>query len=327
MSTTHHIYWWNLENLFDIEKSTKRTSKLKRIVKTELKGWSAAVLEKKLKQLVSVISKFNSNAGPDIMGMCELENADVVNKLVAKLNAKTGRNYLIRHHDTQDERGIDVAFIYDGSKYKIEGELYSLEIMKRTATRDIVQIQLMTKPGKNKLVLLGNHWPARSAGQYESEPYRMMVGENLSYFVKRIHEEIYKERDNVSIVVMGDFNDEPYNRSLCEYAMSTHILKQVENSRTTNYLYNLMAGMIDGKQGTYVFGSNIHMLDQFLVSEDIAVQKSVSKFSVQSAAIIKYPELVQGEYDAPVKFGRPSSEYNPAGYSDHLPIELILHEA
>ena len=48
--------------------------------------------------------------------------------------------------------------------------------MKRQATRDILQVNFMTKAEEKRLVLIGNHWPSRSGGQYESEPYRIVAG-------------------------------------------------------------------------------------------------------------------------------------------------------
>jgi len=65
--------------------------------------------------------------------------------------------------------------------------------MKREATRDIVKVNFKTKPFHNRLVLIGNHWPSRGGGQYESEPYRIIAGETLSYFHQRILEENNKE--------------------------------------------------------------------------------------------------------------------------------------
>ncbi len=323
MPTTHRLFWWNLENLFDTVNSTNRSEKLQRTLNKELKGWTTAVLDKKITQLTKAIAQMN----PDILGVCEVENRPVLDKLVNAMNAALNRTYAVMHQDTKDARGIDVAFIYDSQKYTPDGELYSLEVMRRNATRDIVQAQLKTAAG-NVLVLLGNHWPARSDGKFESEPYRMMVGEVLSYWVKRIHE---IQGKGASIVAMGDFNDEPFDRSLVDYAQSTHILKQIENSTTTDYLYNLSAACINGKLGTYVFGNEINMLDQFLVSKAIAVKTKLSKFSVAAPVRICHdvvPGMVKGEYNAPVKFGRPAeaSTHNKDGFSDHLPIALTLEE-
>jgi len=72
--------------------------------------------------------------------------------------------------------------------------------------------------------LIGNHWPARSAGQYLSEPYRMIAGETLSYYLDRIQD---IRGEDTPIIVMGDFNDTPYDRSLTEYALSTVSKKKI----------------------------------------------------------------------------------------------------
>ena len=184
--SVHYIAWWNVENLFDVENSTERPDWLQSKLAAELKGWNEAVLGRKIAQLASVISAMNQGAGPDILGMCEVENITVLQKLVDAL-APLARNYRIMFHAGNDQRGIDVAFILDQDKYEIEELTFSYEVLKRTATRDIFQINIKTAKG-HELILIANHWPARMGGQYFSEPYRMMCGETLSYWMARIQE-------------------------------------------------------------------------------------------------------------------------------------------
>lgn len=62
----------------------------------------------------------NKNSGPDILGICEVENRWVIEKLADSLKHLAQRRYKIVHADTKDDRGIDVAFIYDGKKFEIE---------------------------------------------------------------------------------------------------------------------------------------------------------------------------------------------------------------
>ena len=50
--TKHHIYWWNLENLFDIENSPRRSEFLNKHLGKELEGWSAAILDQKIANLI-----------------------------------------------------------------------------------------------------------------------------------------------------------------------------------------------------------------------------------------------------------------------------------
>jgi hypothetical protein len=268
--------------------------------------------------------RLNDGRGPDIFGVCEVENEAVVKKLTEAL-APLGRNYAVRHHDAKDQRGIDVAFFYDADRYDDDGRVFTLEIMKRTYTRDLVQINLRTKPGGHDLILIGNHWPSRSGGQYESEPYRIMVAETLSYWIDRIHE--IKGKD-IPIVVMGDFNDEPYNRSLEDYANSTRNRDKVLNARSVPYLLNLMWPLYSQGLGTH-FSEVPTLLDQFIVSKGLASTSPNKPFSAVSVEIVNFPDLgmTKGEYNAPMRHSRPSADdYNPEGYSDHLPIHLVLEE-
>lgn len=118
---THYIAWWNLENLFSVKGDPDRTEKLERALNKELDGWTASVLKQKLKQLASVIAKMNGGHGPDILGVCEVENVKVLGQLVGELD-ELGRAYKSVHADTQDKRGIDVAFIYDSKKFTVKAE-------------------------------------------------------------------------------------------------------------------------------------------------------------------------------------------------------------
>lgn len=197
--------------------------------------------------------------------------------------------------------------------------------MKRAATRDILQVNFKTKASDNRLVLVGNHWPSRSGGQYESEPYRIIAGETLSYFHRRILEENNKdEGGNTAILVMGDFNDEPFNRSVTDYSLATASILKVKLSRDAPRLYNLMWPIMARGVGTFYYSNFPNVLDQFMVSKGIVVG---TKFKVEAAEIVIFPEMVKGKYKHPIKFGRPSNKsLNEKGFSDHLPIFLILEE-
>jgi len=82
-------------------------------LKAEVKGWTPSIPDRKISQLSSVISRMNNQTGPDILGICEVENAGVVDLLTIALSQSTGGNYRFVHHDTHDQRGVDQAFIYD----------------------------------------------------------------------------------------------------------------------------------------------------------------------------------------------------------------------
>ena len=275
----------------------------------------------------------NNNNGPDILGVCEVENEYVVRKLADSLK-DLSHSYGVVHADTKDDRGIDVAFIYDSKKFDIEkdsesGEklIFSHFIMKREATRDIVQVNFKTKPSHNRLVLIGNHWPSRGGGQYESEPYRIIAGETLSYFHQRILEENNKEeKGNTAILVMGDFNDEPFNRSITDYALASTSMLKVKLSKEAPRLYNLMWTIMAKGIGTFYYNNFPNLLDQFMVSKGI-IDGNKIKVKENTVEVVVFPEMVAGQYKYPVRFGRPfNNSLDEEGFSDHLPVSVKLAE-
>jgi hypothetical protein len=220
-----------------------------------------------------------------------------------------------------DLRGIDVAFIYDGALFTNEAQ-FSHVIVKRFATRELFQVNFRTT-GNKLLVVIGNHWPARSGGQYESEPYRIIAGETLAYFHERIGEVLGS--NDVAVLAMGDFNDEPFNRSLVDYAQSHRLRARVTRARSPAFL-NLMWSLLSQGMGTHYHDNIPAVLDQFLLAKGLVTGSSGIRAGLDSVEVLRFPEMVSsGAYPAPLRYGRGSS-LNPNGFSDHYPIACRLRE-
>lgn len=311
------ISWWNVENLFD-SQSASRTDKLGRVLRKELKGWTNTVLNKKTSQISKIIAQLNGGAGPDILGVCEVESREVLNKLVDKIPLR--RNYKIAHDDGKDNRGVDTAFIYDADSFELKGN-FSHFIVKRNATRDLFQVNLRIKESDKLLVLVGNHWPARIGGTFGSEPYRLIAGETLAYFHERIVEVHGKD---VAVIAMGDFNDEPFSRSVVEHARATNARERVLRSRKPRF-YNLMWPLMAQGLGTHYYGGTGSILDQMMVSKgllrgkDTGMSVKLDSIRIEGLSEIAY----KGK---PRRFGRPSKKntYDENGFSDHFPISVTL---
>ena len=321
---TYFVAFWNVENLFDVAGAPERPAWLAERLRNELEGWTEDVLEQKIGQLAQIIMGLNDGRGPDLLGVCEVENRAVLDRLARAL-APLGRPYAVAHADTSDGRGIDVAFIYDQDRFTA-GAQFSYVVLKRTATRDLFQVNFTTRAGR-ELIAIGNHWPSRSGGVYESEPYRILAAETLSYWLSRI-EEIKGE--GAAILVMGDFNDEPFSRALTEYALSSRSLVKVLRARTPR-LFNLMWPPMGRRLGTYYYNFFPNVLDQLLVSRGLVETDAAPPLCVvaDSARIeMPAPMVSGGLYPDPLRFGRPSSPttFNPDGYSDHYPISVWLAE-
>ena len=108
--------FYNVENLFD----TKDDPKINDDEFTP-KGkvpWTDERLETKIKHIRQVLTDIDSPAMPDLIGFAEVENQQVLEMLVSPEGISKIK-YGIVHYDSPDERGIDVAMIYNPATFKV----------------------------------------------------------------------------------------------------------------------------------------------------------------------------------------------------------------
>ena len=335
MPVTYYVAWWNLENLFDEENAPpdRRTDKVFRTIKNDIAGWTPQLRDAKVAQLASVIAQMNDGAGPDLLGVCEVENRFVVDLLVTAVEALLpGRSYGVAHADTDDARGIDVAFLYDEAKFVVPpDETFFHVVMRRNATREIVQVNFQTVHGNRTWTVFGNHWPSRSGGQFESAGYRHIAGETLGYFHQRALE---VHGPATPVLAMGDFNDEPFDTSLVTHALSTRQQRKVLNADNPlfwNLMWPIMGGRFDQQgspDGSFYFSNQPNMLDQFLVNKNMATATAPIHVLADSVQILRFTGMTDsGDYPKPVPFGGMGDKVNQAGFSDHFPVGVRVVEA
>jgi predicted extracellular nuclease len=331
---TYHVAWWNVENLFDEEDAValgRRTDKVFRAIKNDIAGWTPQLRDRKIDPLATVIPGMNDGHGPDLLGVCEVENRFVVDQLRDRVNATLAapRGYAVVHADTDDARGIDVAFIYDDTLLQVplplEESVFFHVVMRRHATREIVRSTSQTTMAAARTwAVFGNHWPSRSGGQYESEGYRATAGETLSYFHQRVLEVHGPE---TPVLAMGDFNDEPFDTSLVRHALSTRQRAKVTSAREEPLLWNLMWPIAGLPDGSFYFDNQPNMLDQFLVNKNMAIGDAPIKADPATAQILKVPPMVDSSvYPKPISFGGMGKPVNQNGFSDHFPVTVMITE-
>ena len=327
MSSSYCVAWWNLENLFDEENAPaeRRSEKLRRVIGSDLAGWTPERRDRKISQLASVIARMNDGKAPDLLGVCEVENRFVVDRLAAAVHELLpDRQYEIVHADTDDARGIDVAFLYDPALFTVPaGEVFFHVVMRRNATREIVQVNFRTHTGRTWAVF-GNHWPSRSGGQAESAGYRDIAGETLAFFHQRVLE---VHGPDTPVLVMGDFNDEPFDASLVIHALSTRQRIKVVNTDSVPRLWNLMWPVAGTPAGTFYFDNQPNLLDQFLVNKNMATQSAPIRALADTVTILIYDDTSTGTYHSPRPFGGMGHTVDEDGYSDHYPIRVHVTEA
>jgi predicted extracellular nuclease len=338
--TRYHVAFWNLENLFAPEGHPGREPWIAQRLAGDLAGWTDALFRQKLARLAEVIAFLNGGQGPDLLGVCEVENKFVLDELIAVLHGVLPqRNYAAVHVDaTRDQRGIDTAFLYDRQRLgTVPTEVFSHWVMRRTGTRDITQATFTTQANR-PIIVLANHWPSRSGGAEESRGFRMTAGETLGYW----HERIREERGvDIPVLAFGDFNDEPFDASLCIHANSTRERDDVLRARSARF-YNLawrylaqtvtdQAGVSRTLHGSLYFNGNGNLFDQILVSPSLLKTNSAIRVLDDTAKSEPLPAMVDRRAaPAPRRFGlakgNAAQNVDVTGYADHFPVSVVVEE-
>lgn len=113
--------FWNLENYFDYtdggngQSDAEFSSRGKR-------HWTKKKFEEKSARIAKGIFYLADRYGqlPDVIGLAEVENGKVLYKLLHDTNLRK-TDYRFVHFDSHDRRGIDVALLYRGSKFRLLG--------------------------------------------------------------------------------------------------------------------------------------------------------------------------------------------------------------
>jgi predicted extracellular nuclease len=304
------IAFYNLENLFDTFDN-KHTHDDDFLPSSE-KKWTQKRYKKKVRKLGYAISEIGvktSKKLPIIVGLAEVENKLVVEDL---LDSKflEHKNYDLVHYDSADERGIDVALIYNKDYFKLEySEVFPLDLFDENGFRDYTRdILLVTGYLNNeKIHILVNHWPSRRAGEQETEAARLTASNK----VIEIFNSIKDEDTNAKIIIMGDFNDDPSNKSI----------KQLVN---TLDIYNPMESLKSILRGSLNHRQNWNLFDQILFSTNFfEYQPHKHSFSKANIFDNQFLKQFKGNYR-----GNPFRTYvghkYKGGYSDHFPVYIHL---
>ncbi len=293
------ILFYNVENLYDTEDDP--TIDDKDFLPTSELQWTEERFNTKLDRLAEAISMAGAEL-PVIVGMAEVENKAVVSALAAQKRLAKA-NYSVVHFDSPDERGIDVALMYCESRFDLaKSEALNVPLPEDDRTRDILHAELKT--GAAVFHVFVNHWPSRREGKEKSEPKRMAAAKVLKEAIEAI-----PTSPEVHIVIMGDLNDGPTDRSVQEGLGAGCARKGIG-------LVDLMCVDQPEGSGSYLHNGKWQFLDQFIV--DAALIKDIA-----SASALRAERLL---FNHPKYGPSPDKTYSgghyKGGYSDHLPILL-----
>ena len=304
------LAFWNVENLFDTVDDPDVEGD-EEFTPDQPKEWTTARLELKLANLARVIGDMNSGHGPDVLGLCEVENRHVVELLTKRLN-RNGRQYAIVHEDSPSYRGIDCALLYNQRAVQLTDS--RIHRIKQLTTRDILEVDL-SADGQPFFVFV-NHWPSRR----NPDEHRIIVASTL----RRRIDELLKADPAADFAVIGDLNDTPVNKSVGTTLRTWSNPDELRPGVLLNSMWNIHKNQ---KAGTYVYRNKWDVLDHIILSPGMLDKQGLS-WTRNSTRTVKadYQMYVPGNSSS---IPRPSRSYlGPrffgSGYSDHLPVECRL---
>jgi len=311
------IMFYNVENLFDTINDPHKNDE--DFLPSGNNHWNSWRYSEKLKNIYKVATAVGGWEPPDVMGVCEIENRLVLEQLI-KWTPLRNFNYEIVHHESPDNRGIDVGLIYRRDKFSpLEHEALkvSFEDNPDFKTRDILYVKALVM-NKDTLHLFVNHWPSRLGGAMESEEKRILAA---SVARKKI-DAVLKLNPSANILLMGDFNDYPNDRSLNETLRAVGKTIEAKNGR----LFNLMFEIAEKHDGSHKYQGHWGALDQVIVSSLMLQEGHSLRVENNSATIFKNPFLLKE--DERWMGTKPSRTYEgfkyTGGFSDHLPVFVDL---
>jgi hypothetical protein len=305
------IMFYNVENLFDTFDDPAINDD--EFTPDGNKSWSYYRYKEKLNNIAKTIIAVGGWEAPSLIGLCEIENFQVLMDLTTETPLKK-YGYQIIHENSGDLRGIDVAILYRPEKLvKIDHE--SIHIEDPTlVTRDILYASFSYKE-KDTLHFFVNHWPSRIGGKEFSEKKRVKVASVLKSKIDSLRLTIELPK----IFIMGDFNDEPSDQSLMVTLNAILATSTIDGKQ----LYNLTFQDFHSGRGTLVYKEIDHtwfLFDQMIVSGAVINGKGLLTKGKKNV-IFKSEWLLKNDrpfrtYQGPIYRG---------GFSDHLPIFIDMY--
>ena len=314
------VAFYNVENLFDTINDPKKFDDDRTPEGKD--GYTSKIYWDKIDKLSRVLSEIgeeDTKTSPAIIGVCEVENYNVLVDLITSKRLKD-KHYGIVHYDSPDERGIDVALLYQKKYFKpISHNKHPLLIYRDNGERDYTRDQLLVSGllDGELIHFIVNHWPSRSGGEARSRPLRMAAAK----VNKGIIDSLQNIDPKAKIITMGDLNDDPSNPSVKEVLNAQ---EKKSNVKEDVGLYNPMADMHRRGLNTLAYRDQINLFDQIIFSQPFLI-KDYGSYRFFKAGIYNKNYLInsKGQYK-----GYPFRSYNyntyQGGYSDHFPVYIYL---
>ena len=316
----HTIYcgiaFYNLENLFDtIHDAGKHDEEF---LPNGSYHWNTLKYTHKQANMSKVLSELCTErlkVGAAFIGLSEIENSRVLDDLINQPALKA-RGYKYLHIEGPDARGVDCAALYNPQLFKPTG----CKLIPPTGyyeatgygTRGFLLIEGNMLGERMHFIV--NHWPSRRANSYSRE----FVGR----LVRKIVDSIQVKEPDAKIIIMGDLNDEPDNKSVAN-ALGAKLSEKKITSKQD--LYNPWGITLrKNGEGTLLYDNMWNLFDQIIFTANfLGSNRSDFKFFKNEIYKPEYITTKYGRYKGSPKRTTGGGVWQD-GYSDHFPTQIYL---
>lgn len=314
------VAFYNLENLFD---TINNNGKYDLEFSPEgAKKWDSEKYHAKLNNMAQAIASLATEVtplGPAIIGVSEIENRSVLDDLVKNEQIKEWQLQVI-HHDSPDRRGIDVGLLYNPYYFEpLHVTNHTLVIDGDSTFRTRDQMCVTGLLSGEKVSVIVNHWPSRLGGEQRSSHLR----EAAAALSKHIADSVWNVDPNQAVIIMGDLNDDPFNKSCSKILGAKKERKKVDE----HGFFNPFWKTLDKGIGSLAYRGVWNLFDQIIISGNTLGGKQTG-LNYLSHRVHNKDFLTQqdGKYR-----GYPLRTFSGVkflnGYSDHYPtIVYFLKE-
>lgn len=319
--SVYGVGFYNLENLFDTCHDAGKNDY--EYLPDGANHWTSQKYTHKLRNLARVLADMGTDKLPGVgcavIGVAEVENAGCLTDLCNQEPLKA-KNFQFVHIEGPDQRGIDCGLLYNPALFtvrnvKLVPYIYKLPIDAKYRTRGFLTVS-GTMAGEHVTIVV-NHLPSRAATSY----YREEGGRQL----RELKNSLMREDPGVKLIIMGDMNDDPQDKSMAEQLGARREMKDVESP---DGLWNPWWNVLAAGMGTLKYKGAWNLFDQIIVSHsllDPKGKKNYKSLKLMDYEIFLRDYLMQtsGKYEGYPLRTHSGGEWLD-GYSDHLPTVIYL---
>ena len=336
------VAFYNLENMFDtIHDAGKNDYEY---LPDGTNQWGKMKYEAKLHNMARVLSELCTDKlpmGPAVVGLSEVENERVLQDLLKQPElAKRGWRYV--DYPGVDRRGVECAFFYNPRFFQLEssmivpyyyapsgriddpllgfytdseGKVQAYTELKGDTTHITRGFLVMSgRLAGERIHFIVNHWPSRAAGDE--------VRQRAGFQVRQLVLALMAAEPDSKVVVMGDMNDDPKNKSMTvQLGCVSEPGKVKKPTDMYNPWYNTLYKV---GQGTLLYNGQWNLFDQIVVSGNlVGKDRSTLKYFQHAIFMRDYLMQQEGRYKGNLLRTHAGGGWLN-GYSDHLPTQIYL---